>query len=74
MEEFIEERAKLVRSLADKADPFIKVRPIELAERYERELRIRSRSTNRTLAGAPTGTLGSKAALIREHSHWCASN
>ena len=56
MEEFIEERAKLVRSLADKADPFIKVRPIELAERYERELRIRSRSTNRTLAGAPTGS------------------
>jgi hypothetical protein len=39
MEEFIEERAKLVRSLAEKADPFIKNRLIKLAERYERELR-----------------------------------
>jgi hypothetical protein len=26
IEEFIEERARLVRSLADRADPFIKVR------------------------------------------------
>jgi hypothetical protein len=41
MEEFIEERAKLVRSLADKADPFIKVRLIMLAERYEHELWMR---------------------------------
>jgi len=58
MEEFIEERAKLVRSLADKADPFIKVRLIELAERYERELRIRSRtvSTNKAPVGAPTAS------------------
>jgi hypothetical protein len=45
-EEFIAERARLVRSLADKADPFIKVRLIELAERYERELRIRSRTVS----------------------------
>jgi hypothetical protein len=44
MEEFIEERAKLVRSLADRADPFIKVRLIKLAERYEHELWIRSQT------------------------------
>ena len=42
MEEFIEERAKLVRSLADRADPFIKVRLLKLAERYEHELWIRA--------------------------------
>ena len=46
VEEFIEERAKLVRLLADKADPFIKVRLIKLAERYERELRMRWPAVN----------------------------
>jgi hypothetical protein len=44
MEEFIKERAKLVRSLAERADPFIKVRLIMLAERYEHELWMRSRA------------------------------
>ena len=44
MEEFIQERVKLIRSLADKADPFIKPRLIRLAERYEHELWVRSRS------------------------------
>jgi hypothetical protein len=43
MEEFIEERVKLIRSLADKADPFIKPRLIRLAERYEHELWVRRR-------------------------------
>jgi hypothetical protein len=38
METFIEERAKLVRSLADNADPFIKRRLLMLAERYDRQL------------------------------------
>ena len=46
MEEFIQERVKLIRSLADKADPFIKPRLIKLAERYEHELRVRSRSVS----------------------------
>ena len=46
MEEFFEERAKLVRSLADKADPFIKIRLIKLAERYERELQKRSQTVS----------------------------
>ena len=43
MEEFIEERVKLIKSLADKADPFIKPRLIRLAERYEHELWVRRR-------------------------------
>jgi hypothetical protein len=55
VEEFIEERAKLVRSLADKADPFIKIRLIKLAERYERELQQRSRSVSGNKA--PAGVL-----------------
>ena len=38
MSRFIEERIKLVRSLAEKADPFIKPRLLALAERYERQL------------------------------------
>lgn len=38
MTKFIEDRAKLVRSLADKADPFIKRRLLKLAERYESQL------------------------------------
>jgi hypothetical protein len=47
MEEFIQERVKLVRSLADKADPFIKPRLIRLAERYEHELWVRSRTVSK---------------------------
>ena len=35
---FIEERIKLVRSLAEKADPFIKPRLLALADRYERQI------------------------------------
>ena len=38
MTEFIEERAKMVRSLADKADPFIRRRLLMLAERYDSRL------------------------------------
>lgn len=35
---FIQERIVLVRSLAEKADPFIKPRLLALAARYERQL------------------------------------
>jgi hypothetical protein len=42
--EFIEERARLVRLLADKADPFTKVRLVKLAERYEEQLRLGSKT------------------------------
>ena len=34
-EQFRKQRAKLVRDLADKADPFVKQRLLGLAERYE---------------------------------------
>ena len=38
MTKFIEERAKLARSLADRADPFIKRRLLMLADQYESQL------------------------------------
>jgi hypothetical protein len=44
METFIEARAKLVRSLADNADPFIKRRLLMLAERYDRQIGLPSPS------------------------------
>ena len=37
MNEFIEERIRLVRQLAARADPFTKTRLEKLAERYETE-------------------------------------
>jgi hypothetical protein len=43
MNEFIEERARLVRVLADKADPFTKVRLVKLAEKYDERLGLGSR-------------------------------
>jgi hypothetical protein len=43
MKEFIEERARLVRMLADKADPFTKVRLLKLAERYDEQLGLTSK-------------------------------
>jgi hypothetical protein len=36
--EFCRQQARLVRSLADQADPFIKRRLLQLAEHYERRL------------------------------------
>ena len=44
MNEFIEARARLVRLLAGKADPFTKVRLVKLAERYEEQLRLASKT------------------------------
>jgi hypothetical protein len=38
MNEFIKERARLVRSLAYKADPFTQIRLLKLAQRYEGQL------------------------------------
>jgi hypothetical protein len=38
--DFCREQARLVRSLADDADPFIKRRLLQLAEHYERPLLI----------------------------------
>ena len=40
-EEFCKQRAKTVRELADKADPFIKKRLLELARHYERRVSVK---------------------------------
>jgi hypothetical protein len=38
MSEFIEERTRVIRSMASTADPFTKLRLMALAEKYERQL------------------------------------
>lgn len=38
-EAFLKDRAKTVRALAEKADPFTRIRLLELADRYERRPR-----------------------------------
>ena len=38
MDEFIAERVKLVRQLANRADPFTEVRLLKLTERYDEKL------------------------------------
>jgi hypothetical protein len=51
MDEFIAERVKLVRQLADRADPFTKIRLLKLADHYDDRLRPRSKgcaSTDRS--------------------------
>jgi hypothetical protein len=48
-DEFCRERARAVRELADKADPFIKKRLLELAKHYERRrIRISSEAEEAT--------------------------
>lgn len=49
---FCREQAKLVRSLADQADPFIKRRLLQLAEHYERRLGISKAPNERPDEGA----------------------
>jgi hypothetical protein len=44
VQKFIEERAKIVRSLADNADPFTKRRLLALADRYDRQLGLPART------------------------------
>ena len=43
---FCRQQAKLVRSLAEQADPFIKQRLLQLAEHYERRLSISDSKTS----------------------------
>lgn len=43
-DEFCKQRAKAVRELAEKADPFIKKRLLELARHYERRASMRPAS------------------------------
>jgi hypothetical protein len=44
-EEFCRERLKIVRELAEEADPFIKRRLLDLARHYERRIAIGEDST-----------------------------
>jgi len=45
MKEFLEERLRLVRSLAQKADPFTKRRLLELADSYEGRIGLTSKAS-----------------------------
>ncbi|ANW03300.1 hypothetical protein LMTR13_27330 [Bradyrhizobium icense] len=38
-EQFLKDRAQIIRDLADKADPFTRKRLLDLAERYDRRMR-----------------------------------
>jgi hypothetical protein len=44
MSEFLEERTRVIRSMASTADPFTKLRLMALAEKYERQLGKPSRA------------------------------
>ena len=60
MNEFIAERAKLVRQLADNADPFTKTRLLKLAETYDQRLGLRSKAVQRKEpVGLPPISIGS---------------
>jgi hypothetical protein len=60
MNEFIAERAKLVRQLADKADPFTKLRLLKLAEAYDQRLGLQSKPVHQRKEpiGLPPISLG----------------
>jgi hypothetical protein len=46
MNEFIAERVKLIRQIADKADAFTKIRLLKLAEAYDQRLGLRSKAAH----------------------------
>jgi hypothetical protein len=52
-EAFMKERALHIRNLAEKADPFIKRRLLDLAASYERRLGRPSQATVRLLSSQP---------------------
>jgi len=58
MKEFLEERLRLVRSLAEKADPFTKRRLLELADSYEGRIGLTSKASRQLrqidLSAAPS--------------------
>jgi len=45
MKEFLEERLRLVRAIAEKADPFTKRRLLELADSYEGRIGLTSKAS-----------------------------
>jgi len=56
MKEFLEERLRLIRSMAEKADPFTKKRLLELADSYEDRIGNTSKATRQLKrnSSAPT--------------------
>jgi hypothetical protein len=52
-EQFLRDRAKIVRDLADKADPFIRRRLLDLVERYDRRINRPSQATKTPLSNLP---------------------
>ena len=48
-DEFLRERARAVRSIADKADPFTKKRLLDLAEKYDGSIGRPSLATTRLM-------------------------
>jgi hypothetical protein len=53
-EEFLKERALHIRNLADKADPFIRRRLLDLALSYEGRVKQPSRATVTLLSNLPS--------------------
>jgi hypothetical protein len=53
-EGFPEQRARLIRDLADTADPFIKQRLLDLTRRYERTKRVPLSAVPHPLANLPS--------------------
>ena len=55
MKQFIEGRVRLIRLMADKADPFTKARLLKQAERYDDRLGLRSKPMHqrKDLIGLP---------------------
>jgi hypothetical protein len=45
-DEFCRERARAVRAVAEQADPFIKRRLLQLAQHYERRIRLSEGTKN----------------------------
>ena len=58
MDDFIVERASLIRQLADRADPFTKIRLLKLAQCHDDRLRPPSKVV-RQPTGLPTVSIGS---------------
>lgn len=52
-EQFLRDRGKIVRDLADKADPFIKRRLLDLAEQYDRRVGRPSQATKTLPSNLP---------------------
>ena len=55
-EEFLKQRVRLIRDLADKADPFIKRRLMDLANNYDASIARPSRATEILMANSASGT------------------